>query len=115
MQVTIDSSEPLEKVLPVVAALYGVELAVSVSQTSSRRAPSAPPTKKTARRRRGRNTTEGARAATTRRTGRTRGSKPPDPVAVRTWARAHGYEVKDRGRVPAAVIAAYLGQGVSAS
>lgn len=30
-----------------------------------------------------------------------------DPSAVREWARTHGHQVSDRGRVPAAVMAAY--------
>ncbi len=28
----------------------------------------------------------------------------PDPVAVREWAKSHGIEVKDRGRVPAELV-----------
>jgi len=31
----------------------------------------------------------------------------PSPRLVRDWARSNGYQVSDRGRVPAAVIAAY--------
>jgi nucleoid-associated protein Lsr2 len=31
----------------------------------------------------------------------------PSPRLVRDWARSNGYEVSDRGRVPADVIAAY--------
>jgi hypothetical protein len=30
-----------------------------------------------------------------------------DTVAVRAWARENGYEIKDRGRVPAELIARY--------
>jgi hypothetical protein len=30
-----------------------------------------------------------------------------DTVAVRAWARANGYEIKDRGRVPAGLVAKY--------
>jgi hypothetical protein len=30
-----------------------------------------------------------------------------DTVAVRTWAREHGYDIKDRGRVPADLVAKY--------
>lgn len=45
----------------------------------------------------------------------TSGSKPArgssrtkvDPTRVREWAKAHGIEVKDRGRVPAELIAKY--------
>ncbi|WP_158376039.1 histone-like nucleoid-structuring protein Lsr2 [Cellulosimicrobium cellulans] len=31
-----------------------------------------------------------------------------DPVAVRAWARERGFRVADRGRLPAAVVAAYV-------
>jgi hypothetical protein len=34
-----------------------------------------------------------------------------DPRAVRAWAAAKGYEVSNRGRVPAAVIEAYRAAG----
>lgn len=30
-----------------------------------------------------------------------------DTVAVRTWARENGYDIKDRGRVPADLVAKY--------
>jgi hypothetical protein len=33
----------------------------------------------------------------------------PDLAAVREWARANGYDVSDRGRVPGAVMQAYDG------
>ena len=35
------------------------------------------------------------------------GSAGPNPKLVRDWARSNGYEVSDRGRVPADVISAY--------
>lgn len=39
---------------------------------------------------------------------RSRAAKPKhDTVAVRTWARANGFEVSDRGRISAEIIAAY--------
>jgi hypothetical protein len=31
----------------------------------------------------------------------------PDPTAVREWAKSHGIEVKDRGRVPAELVAKF--------
>ncbi len=34
-----------------------------------------------------------------------------DPKAVRAWASAKGYEVSNRGRIPAAVIEAYRAAG----
>jgi hypothetical protein len=41
--------------------------------------------------------------ATTRR--RARGA--PDTARVREWARAHGYAVSDRGRIPGAILEAF--------
>lgn len=32
-----------------------------------------------------------------------------DPAAVRSWGRAHGWTLGDRGRLPADLITAYLG------
>ena len=32
---------------------------------------------------------------------------PADKHAIRAWAKGNGYEVSDRGRIPAAVVAAY--------
>ncbi len=46
---------------------------------------------------------------TARRPG-TRGGRRPsavDTVAVRAWARENGYDIKDRGRVPADIVAKY--------
>ena len=40
----------------------------------------------------------------------TRGGRKPssvDTVAARTWARENGYDIKDRGRVPADLVAKY--------
>ncbi len=41
-----------------------------------------------------------------------RGRRPPrqlqeDTQAIRWWAREHGYQVSDRGRIPNNVVAAY--------
>jgi nucleoid-associated protein Lsr2 len=41
-----------------------------------------------------------------RRTGH-KAARPPDPTEVREWARAQGIDVKDRGRVPAGLIAKF--------
>jgi hypothetical protein len=41
------------------------------------------------------------------RKGSTTSNLGPSPRLVRDWARSNGYEVSDRGRVPADVIAAY--------
>lgn len=46
-----------------------------------------------------------------RKTGRTKGAKArsggPSVSGMRTWARENGYEVNDRGRVPASIREAY--------
>jgi hypothetical protein len=44
-----------------------------------------------------------------RRPGGRSGRRPSsvDTVAVRTWARENGYDIKDRGRVPADLVAKY--------
>jgi hypothetical protein len=42
-----------------------------------------------------------------RKSSRGRSSGGPNPADIRDWARAHGHEVSDRGRVPAHVRAAY--------
>ena len=36
-----------------------------------------------------------------------RKSSAADTVAIRAWARENGYEIKDRGRVPADLVAKY--------
>lgn len=36
-----------------------------------------------------------------------RGSSPLDTTAVRSWAREQGIDIKERGRVPASVVAQY--------
>lgn len=96
MQVTIDSAEPLERVLPVINALYGVSLsfadasaaATPAAQAGARRSRSSKsPTGSTSGRR-------NKRAAVTTGT-------------VREWARSNGYEVSSRGRLSAELLDAY--------
>jgi hypothetical protein len=51
-----------------------------------------------------------ARKLTATRRGPARPGRKPsnvDTVAVRTWARENGYDIKDRGRVPADLVAKY--------
>lgn len=47
------------------------------------------------------------RAGGRRKTGRTGGSRSSDASKIRVWARENGFEVSDRGRVPAEVKEAY--------
>jgi hypothetical protein len=44
---------------------------------------------------------------TARGAARTRRSAAVDTAKVREWAKGHGIEVKDRGRVPAGIVAQY--------
>jgi hypothetical protein len=44
---------------------------------------------------------------TSRKSGRGRAASGPSASEVRDWARAKGYDVSDRGRVPADIRAAY--------
>jgi len=105
MQLTIDSSEPLERVLQVVGSLYGVELAAATetsSETPSQQtAPTAPTTSN--RRSRTRKSADSRPAGTKSRPAKAK----DDSAAVRSWARLNGHDVRDRGRIPAALIAAY--------
>ncbi len=91
MQVTIDSTEPLERVLPVINALYGVSLSVPSDAISAAKAPA----------RRARATRSQQRPA--------RRNKRPEITAsaVREWARSTGHQVSDRGRVAAELVEAY--------
>ena len=108
MQLTIDSNEPLERVLDVVGSLFGVRLAVSSdapaapvaadSRSPRRAAPKARPA-------RSRGTAVAVRSHRSRPTAST--TRSPDTATIRQWAQAHGVSVKDRGRIPASVIAAY--------
>ena len=111
MKVTIDSTERLDDTLRVVGALYNVTLEVSSDRPartrSSRR--SGKPTSQAASR-----TGRGARTSEKRdkpQKGKPRvtgnGNGGVDTALVRTWARANGHEIADRGRVPAAVLTAY--------
>lgn len=92
MQITIDSSESLDKVLPVINALYGVTLS----------APAAEPAEQTSSRSR-----RSSASRPQQRTGRR--SKRPEVTAsaVREWARDNGHQVSDRGRVAAELVEAY--------
>jgi Lsr2 len=108
VQLSIDSTEPLDKVLAVVGALYGVELSVA-APVESAAPPNDRPNADTAQ-------VEATGKALRKRQPEARASRraqaaKPDPVAVRTWARTNGHEVSNRGRVPATVLAAYTAAG----
>ncbi len=48
-----------------------------------------------------------AEAATDERVAALPPAAPPSPAQIRRWARANGYPVSDRGRIPAEVVAAF--------
>ena len=108
MQLTIDSNEPLERVLDVVGSLYGVRLAVSSETPAAPVAagsPLAPPGSPEG-------PSEPGPAARLFPLGPTAAgppppTSPPDTATIRQWAQANGVAVKDRGRIPASVVAAY--------
>lgn len=103
MQITVDSSDSLQDALRVVGSLYGVELAVATNDDK----PSEPVAQNgTGSRRRsgGRTTSESPRRRSRRASA---GAEKTDLAAVRAWAREHGHQVSDRGRVPNAVLEAY--------
>ena len=118
MKLTIDSAETLEDTLRVVGALYNVTLEVSERQADNTGSGDS----------NGQPASTGSNATVTRakaRTSKARTSKKRNPRkprqarptanghgrvstgAVRVWARENGYEIADRGRVPATVLTAY--------
>ena len=107
MQLTIDSNEPLERVLDVVGSLYGVRLAVSTETPEAPAAAGSPSRRRAAPRARPARSRGSAVPARSHRSRPTATTSPPDTATIRQWAQANGVAVKDRGRIPASVVAAY--------
>lgn len=105
MKISIDSNEPLEDVLRVIGATYGVTLTVEPAEATKDETP-------TSSRPRGRSRRT-SQTNTAVRTGSNSPGKSAKDLAtvsnaeLRSWARGNGHLVSDRGRVPAAVVAAY--------
>jgi hypothetical protein len=101
LQLTIDSSERLNDVLQAVGGLFGVSLTVgdAAATTSSGRRPARAGRKAT------KATTTGRRGTGRRR--RASAGRSTGAADIRAWARAHGRDIADRGRIPSDVIAAY--------
>lgn len=105
MRISIDSTEPLQDVLRVIGAAYGVTLAVAPEDAGT-----VPPSVAagsragSSRRGRGRGTSGRPSAGRRRSTGTL---AKVSSAELRSWARQNGYAVSDRGRVPAAVVAAH--------
>jgi len=105
VKISIDSTEPLQDVLRVIGAAYEVTLAVA--QEGGRSVPplvEASSRAGSSRRVRGRGTSGRPSAGRTKSTG---GPAKVSSAELRSWARQNGYAVRDRGRVPAAVVAAH--------
>jgi hypothetical protein len=118
MQLKVDSTEPLENVLSVVGAMYGVELSVTSPAAPGLVPAPAAATGTASRNSARKRSTRATKKATTKRAtaapegGRRRGRRRAvDSADVRAWARANGHAVKERGRVPAAVMSAYRESG----
>jgi hypothetical protein len=117
LKLTIDSAEALEDTLRVVGALYNVTLEVSANPaggTGSSTSSSATPLASTATSRAPRKarTAQNRKRPTSRRARSTaNGRGRVDTAIVRAWARDNGYEIADRGRVPATVLTAYQQAG----
>lgn len=110
MQVTFESTEPVEQVMAVLSALYRVSLTTApAAEESAAAAPTPATSTRTAAARKTSSPERAAKAGTagrSRRTGRA-SAAPVDAAAVRAWARDHGITVNARGALPATVLTAY--------
>jgi len=113
LKVTLDSTDPLSDALRVVGAMYNVTLVVD-STTSPLSDTSRPAARKASSRRTTKNAARKGRAGDAKRSTSGRGArrsasngKAPAAPELRSWARGQGYQVGNRGRMPAAVLAAY--------
>lgn len=95
MQLTIDSTEPLEHVLRVVGSLYGTDLAAAPTVTAAAAVKSSAKPARSRKR----------SAATSRSRHRTRSA--PSTAEVRAWAQGQGYQVAGRGQLPGNILSAY--------
>ena len=99
LKVTLYSSDPLEDTLRVVGALYGVSLQAGAPDTA------APPVATPAARTRSRGRSAAVVTAPRKRASRAAVSTPT--AELRRWAKEAGYQVNDRGPLPADVRAAH--------
>jgi hypothetical protein len=106
MQLTIDSTEPLDHVLRVVESLYGVQLSATAKAPAVKGARSAGGSAKPEPRRSDAARDSAKPSAPTKRS-TSRNAAKTDPAIIRNWARANGHAIRDRGRVPATILAAY--------
>lgn len=106
MKVTLYSADSVEDALRVVGAMYGVTVVVAdaagIEVTASEQQ-SAPPRQQSRR-------ADDSESRRSKRRG-TKGKQAASTADLRTWARANGHQVSDRGRIPASVLAAYQAAG----
>jgi Lsr2 len=107
MQLTIDSTEPLDHVLRVVESLYGVQLSATTKPPTGKPARPRGAGSATPRPRRSGPAQNTPKPSTASRRSATRSAAKTDPAIIRNWARANGHSIRDRGRVPATILAAY--------
>ncbi len=111
MQITIDTNDPVEKVLSVLSVAFGVSLGVNSDGASAEVTPIA--AAPVSARRAGRAPRRGAVAvAKTPRPARSprrpaKPSGPADTALVRAWANERGLQVRSRGPIPKPVLEAY--------
>jgi hypothetical protein len=114
LKLTLDSSEPLQDAIRVVGALYGVTIVVSEERVDLHQPATPIEPRKAARRRRAGG--KGSRSGTpavgvdaekAKRVVASHLLRAPSNADVRSWARANGLTVRDRGRVPASILSAY--------
>jgi len=110
VQITIDSSDAIEDALRLVGAMYGVTLGVTTAEPAEEAGTATSAPSETER-------ASSVSAPTKPRRSRGSGSKrstPLDMAVVRAWAREHGLQVSDRGRLSTSVLQAYRNDLASA-
>ena len=116
MKLTLDSTEPLQDAMRVVGALYGVTLVLAQEDRHAQPLepvdPAEPVKPRRARRRHPAAIGKRSRLGQSASGANIEGIAPlsrglPSNAEVRSWARANGFTVSDRGRVPASVQTAY--------
>lgn len=109
MQITIDTKDPVEEVISVLSAAFGVSFGVVEGAAAADGAVAKPSSGGS--RRSGRGSRRAAPAKGSRPARRSRRAAKPsssaDTAAVRAWAREQGLQVNSRGPIPEPVMAAY--------
>ncbi len=108
VQLTIDSTEPLESVLAVLGSVYQVDLTAGAQpEASNVSIPASTVKAKRSARAPGRAAESSTGSAGGSRRGRSNSQEAADSSAVRAWAREHDVAVSVRGRIPASLRSAY--------